>query len=143
MYTDSPERDITAFGRLHQCNRPESAARTASAIDALFFSFVAGSGDRAIGGVFCTARFRWNAGSPAIKADGGITFEQDRKMPTFDGMPANAIAAAVSTSFFLQTVFRHGIGGNQRYPYVGCTNGRRPPVCRRWTGEWCGFSSSG
>jgi two-component system CheB/CheR fusion protein len=81
-------------GVLQTLPRPDSGRNMP--IDSFFRALAADRGDKALGVILSGTASDGTLGLQAIKAQGGITFAQERATAKFDGMPGSAIAAGAA-----------------------------------------------
>jgi two-component system, chemotaxis family, CheB/CheR fusion protein len=92
VYVIPPRRNLgISAGVLHTPPRPDGGRNMP--IDSFLCALAGDSGRKAFGVVLSGTGSDGTIGLQAIKAEGGITFAQERRSAKFDGMPGSAIAA--------------------------------------------------
>jgi two-component system, chemotaxis family, CheB/CheR fusion protein len=122
VYVISPDTILTMAGRTLRTTPRESGVRNRGSIDQFLISLAREHRDKAIGVILSGSASDGAAGIQAIKAEGGVTFAQD-KSAQFPEMPRNAIATG-AVDFILPP---QGIAGElariSGHPYLA---GRDP-----------------
>ncbi len=94
VYVIPPKCNLSSTGGvLHTLPRPAKGRNMP--VDSFFHSLAADRGSEALGVIMSGTASDGTLGLKAIKAEGGITFAQDRGTAKFDGMPRSAIEARV------------------------------------------------
>ncbi len=95
VYVIGPRCNLSISGGVLQTLPRPNGGRNMP-IDSFLCALAADRGGKALGVVLSGTASDGTLGLQAIKAEGGITFAQERRTAKFDGMPASAIAAGAA-----------------------------------------------
>lgn len=117
VYVIPPNTQLTLMHRkLHLSAR--NTHEPSMPIDQFFRSLAADQGGRAIGVILSGTASDGVLGLKAIKAEGGITFAQERATAKYDGMPHSAITAGVVDFVLPPDKIALELSRIARHPYV-------------------------
>src|ERR1700732_4045042 len=91
-------------------------------IDRFLRSLAEDQRSNAIGVILSGTASDGTLGLAAIKAEGGITFAQDKKSAKFDGMPQSAIAAGCVDFVLSPGVFARAVAMLRAHPYLALSS---------------------
>jgi two-component system, chemotaxis family, CheB/CheR fusion protein len=118
VYVIPPNCDLAIRGGQFEIARRDSTRVVNATIDIFFRSLAADQGSNAIGIVLSGTASDGTMGLTAIKGEGGITFAQDTRSATYDGMPASAIAAGCVDFILPPEEIAKELARIRRHPYV-------------------------
>jgi two-component system CheB/CheR fusion protein len=118
VYVIPPNAEIGIVkGTLHLAARAQTPAMHLP-IDHFLCSLAEDRGRRVIGVVLSGTGSDGTLGLKAVKAEGGITFAQDRKSAKYDGMPRSAVAAGCVDFVLPPDAIARELARIGRHPYL-------------------------
>lgn len=121
LYVIPPNCDLAIEGTKLKITDREPGQSVRATIDIFFRSLAAECGPNAIGIVLSGTASDGTLGLTAIKAEGGITFAQDKRSAKYDGMPASAIAAGCVDFVLPPEQIAEELARIRNHPYVAGT----------------------
>jgi two-component system, chemotaxis family, CheB/CheR fusion protein len=118
VYVIPPNTNMAVLhGRLSLMPRTETRGQHMP-VDFFLRSLAHDQGSHAIGVILSGTASDGTEGLKAIKAEGGLTFAQDRKSAKYDGMPHSAISAGVVDFVLAPEKIASELARLGRHPYV-------------------------
>src|SRR5437016_7096314 len=117
VYIIPPNTDMATAQRVLKLQRRQPGRAPHHSIDFFFESLARDQHERAIGVILSGTASDGTLGTEAIKAEGGITFAQD-KSARYDSMPRSAIAAGCVDFVLSPETIAKELARIARHPYV-------------------------